>query len=100
MLRREIILISLVVVIIIAGSLGIWLYTRDTLPDVIGIASGSPGGEYYQFGDKLEKKLNSRRPGITTKNIATVGTMENLRLLKKGAVELALLQSIVFPDPD
>ena len=105
MLMREKILISLVVVIIIAGSIGTWLYIKkDKLPDAIRIASGTEGGEYYQFGDALEEKLNSklntRRLRITAKNTATTGTMENLRLLKEGVVELALLQSIVFPDPD
>lgn len=56
-------------------------------------------GEYYKFGDALEKKLRSRtsRP---VKHIETTGTMENLRLLKEGVVEVALLQSIVFPDLD
>ena len=105
MLEREKILICLVAVIIIAGLFGIRLYiTRDKLPCAIRIATGTKGGEYCQFGEKLEEKLNSklksRIPRITAKNIETAGTMENLRLLKEGVVELALLQSIVFPDPD
>ena len=105
MLEREKILICLVAVIIIAGLFGIRLYiTRDKLPCAIRIASGPKGGEYYPFAEKLEEKLNSRLksriPRITAKNIETAGTMENLRLLKEGVVELALLQSIVFPDPD
>lgn len=100
MLEREKILVSLVALIIIAGSLGICLYiTRDKLPCAIRIASGPQGGEYYKFGDTLEKKLHIRT-SKRVKNIETAGTMENLRLLKEGVVELALLQSIVFPDPD
>ncbi|MCI5191449.1 MAG: TAXI family TRAP transporter solute-binding subunit, partial [Candidatus Electrothrix sp. AS4_5] len=96
---REKILICLVVVIIISGSLGIWLSTRDKLPDAIRIASGPNGGEYYKFGEALEKKL-SVRTKKTVKNRETDGTLENLRLLKEGVVEVALLQSIVFPDPN
>ncbi|MCI5138127.1 MAG: TAXI family TRAP transporter solute-binding subunit, partial [Candidatus Electrothrix sp. AR1] len=93
------IIIYFVIVSIIAGSIGTWFCTRDRLPDAIRIASGSTGGEYYKFGDALEKKLSSRtsRP---VKNIKTAGTLENLRLLKEGKVEVALLQSIVFPDLD
>ena len=98
-MEQKKILISLVVPLIIAGSIGTWFCTRDTLSDPIRIASGSIGGEYYKFGDALEKKLRSRarRP---VKNIETTGTMENLRLLKEGVVEVALLQSIIFPDLD
>ncbi|MDU9048908.1 MAG: TAXI family TRAP transporter solute-binding subunit [Candidatus Electrothrix sp. Rat3] len=98
-MEQKKILISLAVLFIIVGSIGTWFCTRDTLPDAIRIASGSIGGEYYKFGDALEKKLRSRtsRP---VKHIETTGTMENLRLLKEGVVEVALLQSIVFPDLD
>jgi len=98
-MKQKKVLISLVVLLIIAGSIGTWFCTRNTLPDAIRIASGSIGGEYYKFGDALEKKLSSRtsRP---VKNIKTAGTLENLRLLKEGVVEVALLQSIVFPDLD
>ncbi|MCI5143460.1 MAG: hypothetical protein D3909_17415, partial [Candidatus Electrothrix sp. ATG1] len=97
---QERILICLVVVVIISASIGTWLYrTRNKLPDTIRIASGTEGGEYNNFGDSLGKKL-SVRTGRTVKNIETAGTMENLKLLKEGVVEVALLQSIVFPDPD
>ncbi|MCI5125479.1 MAG: TAXI family TRAP transporter solute-binding subunit, partial [Candidatus Electrothrix sp. AR5] len=98
-MEQKKILISLVVLLIMAGSIGTWFYTRDTLPDAIRIASGPEGGEYSQFGDKLEKKLRdrTRRPVM---NIQTAGTMENVRLLREGLVEVALLQSIVFPDLD
>ncbi|MCI5211197.1 MAG: hypothetical protein D3910_20975 [Candidatus Electrothrix sp. ATG2] len=97
---QERILICLVVVVIISASIGTWLYrTRNKLPDTIRIASGTEGGEYNNFGDSLGKKL-SVRTGRTVKNIETDGTLENLKLLKQGVVEVALLQSIMFPDPE
>ncbi|MCI5161054.1 MAG: TAXI family TRAP transporter solute-binding subunit [Candidatus Electrothrix sp. AX5] len=100
-MNQKKILISLVVLLIIAGSIGMWLWKRDTLlPDVIRIASGSKGGEYYIFGDALGKKLRSKTRR-SVENRETAGTLENLRLLKEGAVELALLtQATVFPELD
>ena len=101
---REKILISLVVVIITAGSIGIWLgiIKKDSLPDTIRIASGTKAGEYYKLGEVLEEKLSLRVKKTVRKieNRGTDGTLENLKLLKEGKVEVALLQSIVFPDPD
>ncbi|MCI5165413.1 MAG: hypothetical protein D3903_04825 [Candidatus Electrothrix sp. GM3_4] len=99
-MEQKKILISLVVLLIIAGLIGTWFYTRDTLPKTIRIASGSKGGEYYQIGEELEKKLifRTRR---SVENRETVGTLENLRMLKEGKVELALLtQATIFPELD
>ncbi len=99
-MHRKKIIIYFVIVIIIAGSIGTWLYTRDTLPKTIRIASGSKGGEYYQIGEELEEKLIFRTRS-SVENRETAGTLENLRLLKKGEVELALLtQATIFPELD
>ncbi|WP_446008304.1 TAXI family TRAP transporter solute-binding subunit [Candidatus Electrothrix sp.] len=104
MRRREKILISFVVVIITAGSISIWLTItkKERLPDTIRIASGPKGGEYYKLGEILEKKLSlkTKKKVKNIENRETDGTLENLKLLKKGEVEVALLQSIVFPDPN
>lgn len=101
MIEQKKVVIALIVIFMISCSIRAWFYItkEDTLPDVIRIASGPKGGEYYRFGNELKKKLESRtnRP---VRNIESAGTMENLQLMKEGAAELALLQSIIFPDSD
>lgn len=85
-------------VIILFGTL-FWIclwYQTDISPRTISIASGVESGEYYNFVNELKKRLESEK-GRQVKNKKTVGTFENLSLLKEKAVHLALLQSIFFP---
>ncbi|XOF35162.1 MAG: TAXI family TRAP transporter solute-binding subunit [Candidatus Electrothrix sp. YB6] len=93
------IIVRLAAVLLIAGSGGAWLSGCTSDPP-IKIASGPEGGEYYKFGEELEKRLESKEQKRPAENKETVGTIENLTLLKEGKVDLALLQSIVFPSTD
>ena len=67
-------------------------YIRNAnMPSKISIASGAPGGMYFEVAGKLAKRLQTssgREPNV----IATNGSLENLRQLVGSKVQLALMQ--------
>ena len=67
-------------------------YFRNTnMPRNVSIASGAPGGMYYELAGKMANRLHSgsgREPHV----IATNGSLENLRQLIEGKAALALMQ--------
>ncbi|MEM7234068.1 MAG: TAXI family TRAP transporter solute-binding subunit, partial [Planctomycetota bacterium] len=78
--------------VVIATALISWYVTRDRLPDVIRIATGEPGGLYSQLGAALAKEMEAH----TGRRVITVesgGSMENFEKLKKGEVQLAIVQA-------
>lgn len=67
-------------------------YWRDTsLPRHISIASGTPGGMYYELAGKLAERLQ-RSNGAESHVIATNGSLENLRQLIDKHAQMALMQ--------
>jgi TRAP transporter TAXI family solute receptor len=72
---------------------------------VLGLASASPAGEnlilatggtagtYYPFGGAMAKIWNSKIPGMNVTAQATGASVENVRLMNRDEVELALVQS-------
>ncbi len=88
---------SIIAASIILGSLGIWLYTRDTLPSTIKIATGHKDGMYHHLGTHLQEKLESRTKS-KVEIVETDGTPASMKLLQDHKVNLAFLQSIFFPD--
>lgn len=70
----------------------IWNRFRDTsLPSRIVIASGSPGGMYYDLAGKISDRMRTgsgREPTVT----ATSGSVENLKQLLDKNADIALMQ--------
>lgn len=60
---------------------------------VYGFATGAPGGEYWRLGQAYARFGAER--GIQVANLATGGSVENLRLLRTGEADLGLVQSDV-----
>jgi hypothetical protein len=56
------------------------------------IGSGSVGADYFSFGSALQQVLAKAHPKLTFENTSTSGSVENIRLLNRGEVELALFQ--------
>ncbi len=54
------------------------------------MATGSTGGTYYPLGAAIAKVVGSKAPGVNITVQSTGATVENLRLLGKGEVELGL----------
>jgi hypothetical protein len=57
------------------------------------LATGGTAGTYYPFGGAMAKIWNSKIPGMNVTAQATGASIENIRLLGKDEVELALVQS-------
>ena len=80
--------------ILAIGLLGnsLWDQFRNSnLPNRITIASGSPGGMYYDLAGKISDRMrtgNGRQPTVT----ATGGSVENLKQLLDKHADVALMQ--------
>jgi TRAP transporter TAXI family solute receptor len=57
------------------------------------LATGGTAGTYYPFGGAIAKIWNSKIPGMNVTAQATGASVENVRLMNKDEVELALVQS-------
>ena len=60
-------------------------------PERLVLASGMPGGAYHRFA--LEYRGLLGREGVELEVRATSGSVENLRLLREGAVDVAFVQT-------
>ena len=70
----------------------IFEYFRNTnMPRKVSIASGVPGGMYYELAGKLATRLHSG-DGQAPQVIATNGSLENLKQLVDKKADLALMQ--------
>lgn len=86
--------LTLVACLLAFGLLGnsVWNRFRDkSLPNRIVIASGSPGGMYYDLAGKISNQMKTgsgREPTVT----ATGGSIENLKHLLDKHADIALMQ--------
>lgn len=76
--------------IVAAGFLLAYRYVGAPPPRVITIATGAENGAYHAFAQQYAHVLAG--DGITLEVIPTAGTVDNLELLKRGEVSLALVQ--------
>lgn len=76
--------------IVFGDSLRSW-YLNTTVPSNITIASGAPGGMYFDFAGKLSDRMQTsshKQPSV----LSTGGSFENLRLLTENQAQIALIQ--------
>jgi TRAP transporter TAXI family solute receptor len=57
------------------------------------LATGGTAGTYYPYGGAMAKIWNSKIPGMNVTAQATGASVENVRLMNKDEVELALVQT-------
>jgi TRAP transporter TAXI family solute receptor len=81
---------GLLAVVVVAGFVIAYQYVGVAPPKVVRIATGAKNGAYYTFAHQYARLLAS--DGITLEVVSTAGSVENLELLKKGEVLLALIQ--------
>ena len=81
---------GLLALVVVAGFVITYQYVGAPPPKVVRIATGSKNGAYYTFAQEYARLLAS--DGITLEVLPTAGSVENLELLKKGEVSLALIQ--------
>jgi TRAP transporter TAXI family solute receptor len=82
-------MIILVVLMFVIGFVSISLAQEVKLI----LATGGTAGTYYPFGGAMAKIWNSKIPGMNVTAQATGASAENVRLINKKEVELALVQS-------
>jgi TRAP transporter TAXI family solute receptor len=76
--------------IIAAGFVFTYQYVGAPPPKTVRIATGAKDGAYYAFAEQYARLL--AEDGIVLEVVQTAGSVENLALLKKGDVSLALVQ--------
>lgn len=59
-------------------------------PKSIRFAAGSPGGAYHAYAERYERLLEEQ--GIEVELVDTAGSIDNLRLLEAGEVDVAIVQ--------
>lgn len=65
-------------------------FIKPAPPDHVRIASGGAQGAYYAFAQTYAAEL--AREGITLEVLSTAGSVENIRLLREGKADVALVQ--------
>jgi TRAP transporter TAXI family solute receptor len=73
-----------------AGFAVAYHYVGSPPPQLVRMASGTEDGAYYRFAQRYARLL--AEDGIALEVIATAGSVENLELLRRGDVSLALVQ--------
>jgi len=89
---------GLVALIVVLGFLVTYHFVEPPPPKTVRIATGSKEGAYYAFGQRYARLL--ARDGITLEVVSTAGSVENLDLLRRSEVSIALVQGGTATDAD
>lgn len=84
------------ILLVIAAFVVAFQFVKPAPPSEITIASGGPTGAYHTFAQAYAEYLAAE--GITLNVITTQGSLENIRLLHEGTVDVALVQGGVRDD--
>ena len=82
---------------LIAGLAIAWWQRSKT--QYVTLAAGASSGESYILGNALKTVVERHYPKIRLNLLQTGGTVENLRMLEDGRVQLATAQSDILPGP-
>lgn len=76
--------------VVVAGFVLAFTRLEPPPPTQVRMAAGSPGGAYHAFAERYRKAMASE--GYELEVVETAGSGENLELLARGEVDLALVQ--------
>jgi TRAP transporter TAXI family solute receptor len=77
---------------IVLGAIGLFFWALDPAPpNHLKMATGSTGGGYTDFGERLKARLAEE--DVTLELVPTTGSPENVQRLLKRDVQIALVQS-------
>jgi len=80
-------------VVFVVGIAVLGLVAAGHAGESLILATGGTAGTYYPFGGTMAKIWNSKIPGMNVTAQATGASVENVRLMNRDEVELALVQS-------
>ncbi|EEG76239.1 TAXI family TRAP transporter solute-binding subunit [Dethiobacter alkaliphilus] len=83
-------LISLVVAIVLVGIVLGYNLLRDQRPQLMVIATGSPGGAYYPLGGAMGEVISRNLEGVRLDAESTNASVENIRLVGNGESDLGM----------
>jgi len=87
-----------ILALVLAGFALAWLFVDPAPPSTITLATGEPGGAYASFGEAYRDVLANYEIELQLRE--TVGTAENLALLRAGEVEVGFGQGGVASADD
>lgn len=68
-----------------------WRFLPPPLPQAVRLGTGPADGYYARFGEALRAEV--RKHSIELELVTTAGSMENIRLLLDGEIDVGLVQS-------
>jgi TRAP transporter TAXI family solute receptor len=77
--------------LVLSGFIFAYQFINPSPPKTISIATGSESGAYYAYAQQYKALL--AKQGITLNVVSTAGSVDNIKLLKEGEVDLAFVQS-------
>ena len=78
--------------LVLVFSLLSWFVTRDTLPEPIKVGTAVQGGLYHELGQQLDTLLREKT-GHEVLLVETQGSQDNCNLLRKGEIDIAIVQA-------
>lgn len=100
MSRKFIASVSTAVLCLAITGGAIWKLVKERNSTIeLKLATGSKGGDYYNFGQAIRRVINKNEPRIKLEVIPTNGADENMQLLHDGKVQLALVQNDTATQP-
>lgn len=92
--RKFIASVSIAVLCIAITGGAVWKLLKEKNSTIeLKLATGSKGGDYYNFGEAIRQVITQNQPNIKLQVIPTNGSGENMQLLEEGKVQLALVQN-------
>lgn len=90
---------GLALFVFVATAIVAWSLLPAPLPGIVRLGTGPVGSQYARFGEALRKEV--AKQGVELELVTTAGSMENIRLLADGEIDVALLQGGIQGDaPD
>ena len=80
-----------VLIVFAIAAIAAWSFLPPPLPEVVRLGTGPAGGHYERFGKGLRREVAEH--GVELQTVTTAGSMDNIRLLLDGKIDVALVQS-------
>jgi TRAP-type uncharacterized transport system substrate-binding protein len=84
-------------VLLLAAAIA-WIFMPAPLPKVVRFGTGPEDGYYARFGLALQEKAMKR--GVRLELVTTAGSVDNIRLLLDGSIDVGIIQGGNLNDAD